>query len=116
MTPIKTYLVQVRQLLAKLDTATGQGKIYDFLQSLTSHERDELWELCNTINSFNISSPFKLLQKQIESVEGKEYEERWGLEDLPSGAEIIKGEIDFISSSEALSFANHNINQLLAQL
>ncbi len=113
---IKTYLKQLLELSNKLDTKTGNYTIYDFLTSITQSERDELWELCNELQ--HILHPIKLLQKQIDTSEKSlnGFEEKAEDDFMPSGAEIIKSEVSFISNREALSFATHNINQLLKQL
>ena len=114
MSNVKTYLVQIKQLLEKIDDLTGSSKIYDFLKSLDFSGRDELWEPCNTINSLNTICPIGLLQKQIESTDQKGYNERYSIQALPSGVEIIKGEARFLSEEEqALKFARGNVTKLL---
>ena len=105
MTNIKKYLRQIITLLDRVETITRESNIYDYLRSLPQGERNDLWEMCNTLDSFSTTQPFTLLQQQIETVEKEDEVNDFSLNGFPSGAEVVKGEVIILH-------AINNINKL----
>lgn len=66
---VPMHLQQIKELINRIDKEEGSTKFYDFLMSISQTKKNELWELCNKIQSNLITEPFRLIQKQIESTE-----------------------------------------------